>query len=435
MSALARYFLSRGMDISGYDKTPSPLTHQLEEEGMLIHYEDRPDLIPEAVDLVVRTPAVPDNLHEYRYCVEHNIPLLKRAEVLGLISKKHFTIAIAGTHGKTSVTALIAHLLQHAGIPVLAFIGGIAKNVKSNCIINPQAKILVVEADEFDRSFLHLFPDMLIITAIDADHLDIYGSKNNLEDSFKTFAQQLDRQGTLFLEKNLEPCFSNKFEFKTYGIHEKSDFKATHPTIQNGFQVFDLEYNNFTIEKLQSSLPGTYNLKNITAAFAVAHSLSIDKQLIRTGIETFEGVVRRFDIRYRSEQTVYIDDYAHHPEEIAAFLSAVKTLFPKKKITGIFQPHLYSRTRDFADEFAKSLDQLDEAYLMPVYPAREKPIKGVSSKDILRRMKLKKKTIINREEILSVCFEKQPEILVTLGAGDIDRLVPQITKKLEELQW
>lgn len=432
MSAIARYFVSHGKEVAGYDKTPSPLTRNLEAEGIPVHYEDDPALIPDEVELVVYTPAVPKTLKEYDFLNDNKIPIHKRAEVLGMLSSNHYTIAVAGTHGKTSVSSLIAHLLNECGKNVTAFIGGIMKNYHSNCIISSNTEVVVVEADEFDRSFLQLYPNIIVITAIDPDHLDIYGSGQELERNFKEFAGQLRKNGKLIIEHSLKPKFENQSQILTYGTDKKASYAASNGFIEKGYQVFDLTDEKEHLTEIRFALPGQYNQKNAAAAYAVARIMDTEKHKLKQAIESYAGVERRFDIRLRKESIVYIDDYAHHPSELEACIRAVRTLFPEKKITGIFQPHLYSRTKDFADGFAKSLDLLDEAILIPVYPARESPIEGVSSNMIYEKMQSEEKYLYKKEELVEKLKAFNLEVLLTLGAGDIDRLVKPITRMLEK---
>ncbi|MCF8307679.1 MAG: UDP-N-acetylmuramate--L-alanine ligase [Bacteroidales bacterium] len=431
MSALARYFHSRGMQVAGYDKTSSRVTQQLASEGISIHHEDDPGLIPEKPDLVVYTPAVPKTLQEYQHLEARNIPIRKRSQVLGMITSGHYTIAVAGTHGKTSVSALIAHILHQAGQNVTAFVGGIMKNYQSNCLIAEETDIVVVEADEFDRSFLQLNPDLIVITAIDADHLDIYGNAEELENSFREFAGHLKNNGKLVVEKSLEVTFSEFQQLFTYGNDSRAGFRPYNAYISEGYQFFDLATENKHLSKIRFSLPGSYNRQNAAAAFAAAMTVNVEPKTIRQALESFEGVERRFDIRLRTEKITYIDDYAHHPSELSACIEAVRTLFPGKKVTGIFQPHLYSRTRDFADGFAQSLDQLDEAILIPIYPAREEPIEGVSSEMIYNKMQAEQKYLYQKNEIIDKLKAFDLEVILTLGAGDIDRLVKQLQSMLE----
>jgi len=432
MSSIARYFASRGIKVAGYDKTPSPLTKQLEKEGMLIHYHDRPDWIPADIDIVIYTPAIPESLNEFVLLKRQGAPIYKRSQVLGMISENHFTVAVAGTHGKTSVSSLIAHILHWSGQHVTAFVGGIMKNYRSNCIISDSTEIVVVEADEFDRSFLHLHPDIIVITAIDPDHLDIYGNGDEMERNFKTFASQIRPGGQLIIESKLQSKFQDKPSFLTYGLAPSANFTSVNAFIDSGFQVFDLQHESLSINRVKFALPGEYNRKNVAAAFAVASHMGTEPDKIKQAIESYQGVERRFDIRIRNNNIVFIDDYAHHPEELKACIEAVRTLFPDKTITGVFQPHLFSRTRDFADGFAASLDKLDKCILIPIYPAREKPIEGVSSVMIYDRMRMKSKYHYQKNELVEKLMNFDLEVLLTLGAGDIDRLVIPIKNMLEE---
>lgn len=430
MSALARYFQSQGATVAGYDKTSSPLTDKLQREGMEIHFDDNPDKIPSCSDLAVLTPAIPEDLKELQYLRESDIPVLKRSEVLGLITSQHPSIAVAGTHGKTSVTALIAYLLHQGGVATTAFIGGISRNFNSNCIISKQPEYVIAEADEFDRSFMKLSPNTIVITSIDADHLDIYGDKASLVRTFTEFKDKVKNPQNIFIEE--KPAAELPGKFGVYGLSKNAKYRATNHRIKSGFQHFDFESESKVIRDLEFSLPGEYNLKNAAASVAVALHCGVGETKIREGLKTFKGVERRFDIRFRGDKKVYIDDYAHHPEEISACIGAIRTLFPDKKITGVFQPHLFSRTADFADGFAASLDLLDDTILMPIYPAREKPIKGVSSELIFDKMKNPNKSLTDKPQLLGLIKEKNPELLVTLGAGDIDRFVEPIKKYFEE---
>ncbi len=429
MSALARFFKAKGAYVAGYDRTPSPLTQTLEHEGMEIHYDDRPDLVPHNADLVVITPAIPDTLQELQHIKKNQMPRLKRAEVLGMISRQNKTIAVAGTHGKTSVTALITHLLHQAGVKVTAFVGGILKNYHSNCIITDEPEYVIIEADEYDRSFLHLKSDLAVITSIDADHLDIYGDKNNLLQAFRAFLKGMKPNGQAFAESKAAAKLSGSVT--PYGLEESTPVRITNNYISEGFQRFSYQNQDTEIKDLQIHLPGEYNLKNAAAAITAALACGASETDIRNALASFEGVERRFDIAYRDEKHVYIDDYAHHPEEIKAFIEAVKTLFPGKPIAGAFQPHLYSRTSDFADGFAKSLELLDKVILLPIYPAREDPIPGVSSALILEKMNHPGKYLVEKDEFLNTIKALQPEIFVTMGAGDIDRFVEPVKAYFE----
>lgn len=432
MSALARYFQSQGAMVSGYDKTPSPLTGKLQSEGMDIHFDDHPSKIPADLDLVVITPAIPCDLQELQYLSKTETPIMKRSEVLGFITTQHPSIAVAGTHGKTSVTALIAHLLNHGGVSTTAFIGGIARNFDSNCIIAEKPAFVIAEADEFDRSFMRLSPEKIVITSIDADHLDIYGDKNTLVQTFTDFKNKVNNAENIFIEE--KPASELKGKFQTYGLSNLTDIRITNYRIHGGFQLFDYESGQATIKALKFALPGNYNLKNAAAAISVALQCGVSEQKIHSGLDSFLGVERRFDIRFRGKSQIYIDDYAHHPEELNACISAIRTLFPDKKLTGVFQPHLFSRTADFADGFASSLDLLDEAVLIPIYPAREKPIEGVTSKLIFDKMKNTNKTLIEKSQLMDFIENKKPELLVTVGAGDIDRFTEPIRQYFDKLE-
>ena len=410
MSALARYYHSQGCTVAGYDRTPSPLTHLLEDEGMAIHYEDNPSLLPAHIDQVIYTPAVPQDLNEIAEIRRRGLPLMKRAEALGAISKEHFTIAVAGTHGKTTTTAMVAHILKECGVDMTAFIGGIAKNFNSNLHLGATEKaVLVVEADEFDRSFLQLDPNISIINSIDADHLDIYGDRKHLIEGFNAFAR-LTKQ-CVIVKEGLDIDVSNKL---TFGFGKDCDY-----------QVDQLN--------LPLSIPGKHNQLNATAAFAATTQLGLKLNDIIKALSTFKGVKRRFDIRVRTNNYVYIDDYAHHPEEIKSCLSAIKASFPSKRVTVVFQPHLFTRTRDFMEDFAKSLAMADSLILLDIYPAREKPIEGITSQALLDKVQLKDKCLCQKENLLAAIEKLRPELLVTMGAGDIDRFVEPLENMIS--QW
>ena len=410
MSALARYYHSRGWTVAGYDRTRSPLTEQMEDEGMAIHYEDNPNLLPALIDKVIYTPAVPQDLNEIAEIKRRGLTMMKRAEALGAISKEHFTIAVSGTHGKTTTTAMVAHILKECGVDMTAFIGGIANNFGSNLHIGDTDRaILVVEADEFDRSFLWLHPDISIVNSIDADHLDIYGDRQHLIDSFNTFAR-LTKQ-CVIVKEGLDIDVPNKL---TFGFGQDCDYRTG-----------ELE--------LPLAIPGKHNQLNATAAFAAATQLGLKPDEILKALSTFKGVKRRFDIRVRTDNHLYIDDYAHHPEEIKSCLSAIKTSFPSKRVTVVFQPHLFTRTRDFMEGFASSLAMADSLILLDIYPAREKPIEGVTSQALLDRISLEDKCLCTKENLLPTLERRRPELLVTMGAGDIDRFVEPLEKMIS--QW
>ncbi len=425
MSALARYFHSKGCLVSGYDKTPSPLTKTLENEGIKIHYEDNPQLIDDEVDLVIITPAIPNTSLELKYFRDKGVKIIKRAEVLGIISRQTKTIAVAGTHGKTTVTALITHLLNNANQKISAFIGGIARNIDSNVLIgNNNDDYVVMEADEFDRSFLKIFPYISIVTSIDADHLDIYEDNQNIIDAFENFVDNTHDDG-LLIYNNLLPIAYKKKKL-AYGF-ENADIIAANIVVEDGmthFSVIKDQTEDLGVFKMQ--LFGNHNIMNALSAIGVCLHLNIDLKIIKEGLLTFKGVQRRFDIRYKDDKICYIDDYAHHPEEIRASLKAARGLFPDKKITLIFQPHLYSRTRDFMNEFAEVLSLADRLMLMEIYPAREMPIHGVTSSALLDKINIKEKYICQKDELLGMLESLDNELIITMGAGDIDRFVPQI---------
>lgn len=426
MSAIARYFNAIGIEVHGYDKTATTLTKKLESEGIQIHYTDDLTKIPAELDLVVYTPAVPDSLQELQHLRQLSTPILKRAAVLGLISRNRKTIAIAGTHGKTTTTTITTHLLREGGVDCSAFLGGIAQNYGSNFIAG-ESDWVVVEADEYDRSFLQLSPDIAAILSMDADHLDIYGDKESIvETGFKAFAQRLKEGGALWVRQDLQSQFEGA---RSFGL-DKGEARSENIRVENGFFTFDYVGPKGKMKALQFTLPGRHNIENATVAITIALGLGVEEQAIREALMSFKGIKRRFDVIVRNEKVVYIDDYAHHPTELQAAISAARELFPGRKISGVFQPHLYSRTRDFADDFAKALDQLDEPILMDIYPAREKPIPGVSSEMLLSRMENKNKRCLKREDILNHLKTNGVDVLLTLGAGDIDRLIEPIEKLL-----
>lgn len=425
MSALARFFYRKGCEVSGYDKTPSPLTRKLEEEGMLIHYEDNPELLPENIDLVILTPAIPSDSLELNFLKEKGAKIIKRAQVLGEISRQCNSVAVAGSHGKTTVTALISHLLHYAQKPMSAFVGGISKNLNSNVIIGDENdEIVVMEADEFDRSFLQLSPYISIVTSIDADHLDIYGDREHLVEGFNQFVEKTMPDGVVICNHSL-PVETNRKKI-TYGLDD-ADVMARDVRIENGMTVFSVVMKEgLELGEFKMQLFGDHNVMNALSAIITCLQLRVDLKVIREGLASFQGVLRRFDIRLNNERVCYIDDYAHHPEEIKASLKAARKLFPNKKLTLVFQPHLFSRTQDFMQEFAESLSLADNLLLMEIYPAREKPIPGVTSSVLLDKVSCKEKQICQKDELLLTIQKLQPELIITMGAGDIDRFVPQI---------
>ncbi len=424
MSALARYYHSQGCTVAGYDRTPSPLTQQLEREGVAIHYEDQPELLPALIDFVVYTPAVPRDLKEFEVLRHRNLPIMKRSEALGKVTEGHFTIAVAGTHGKTTTTAMVAHILNECGMNTTAFIGGIANNFNSNLLLSKEKEfVIVVEADEFDRSFLHLHPDLSIINSIDADHLDIYGDKQHVVQGFNDFAHLTERN--VIVKEGLAVEAWNKVSF---GFGEGNDYRIEKKWSSRGTTQFAIlcEGRDYVV-----TLPmaGDHNILNATAAFIASRKAGIDGEAIAEALSTFKGVRRRFDIRVNNEKYCYIDDYAHHPEEIRSCLTAVKDAFPEKRLTLVFQPHLFSRTRDFMDEFASVFGLADELILLDIYPAREKPIEGITSAALLEKVQLADKKICSKSELVGLIESEKPELLITMGAGDIDRFV----EPLEEL--
>lgn len=437
MSALARWFRHEGYPVAGYDKTPSPLTEELEKEGMLISFQDSASDIPldfttnpEEV-LVVWTPAIPKDSVLLNFFQAH-YQLKKRSEVLGMITKDFYSIAVAGTHGKTSTSALVAHLLKTAGKPVAAFLGGITQNYNSNLILPGKSKdatLVVVEADEFDRSFLRLHPNEAVVTSADPDHLDIYGDEATILDGFRDFIKLLDKKGKLYLQTHasyrLGESLGSSASIREYGLRS-SGIHAENIIAKPGLFLFDYVGPKAHIKSLELHIPGFHNVENALVAIAIALDHGATEDQVRTGIKSFRGVKRRFEIHSTVPGYIYIDDYAHHPEEIKACLSSVRAMYPTQRLTVIFQPHLYTRTRDFAEGFSESLSLADEVVLLDIYPARELPIEGVSSEMLMQGIKAAKKTCVPKSQVMDYLMESQPEVLVTMGAGDIDRLVPGI---------
>lgn len=436
MSALARYFRFHGRQVSGYDKTSTALTRQLEEEGIAVHYEEEPGTIPKDADLIVYTPAVPAAHKELVWYQQHSYTLMKRSEVLGLITAGSFNICVAGTHGKTTVTTMIAHILRHSGYGCNAFLGGIAVNYNSN-FWSDKRNVCVVEADEYDRSFLRLSPDVAVITAMDADHLDIYGTAQAVEQAFIDFSGRLKSGGLLISRKGLKREGELKGDRRlTYGIDSAADVAATDITIDQGDYMFSVKTADWSLERIALPMGGRHNVENATAAIAIAHSLGIAGDKIVEAVAAFRGVKRRFEYIIKTPRRVFIDDYAHHPEELRALISGARELFGRMKCTIIFQPHLFTRTRDFLDGFADSLDLANEVFLLPIYPARELPIEGVTSELIAGRMTKGKATVVDKKEILNIIKDKTGqddglELLIIAGAGDIDTLVEPIRQLLE----
>jgi len=442
MSALARYFRFHGKEVSGYDKTPTTLTHELEKEGIAIHYQEDLSLIPPKPDLVVYTPAVPKDHKELVYYQQQGQTLMKRSEVLGLITNSSFNICVAGTHGKTTVSTMIAHILRHSGYGCNAFLGGISVNYNSN-YWSDKRNVCVVEADEYDRSFLRLKPDIAVITAMDADHLDIYGTAAEVEQAFIDFSGCLKPGGVLLSRKGLKREADLKGDRRlTYGPETEAampagagspaDYQATDVSIDQGDYLFRVQSKDWSLDHVILTMGGRHNVENATVAIAVAHTIGIPGDKIVAAVAAFRGVKRRFEYIVKKAGQVYIDDYAHHPEELRALITGARELFSGMKCTVIFQPHLFTRTRDFAEGFAESLDLADEVYLLPIYPAREKPIAGVTSQMIAGEMKKAKTTIVDKTAVLSTLNKEKIELLITAGAGDIDTLVEPIRQWLME---
>ncbi|MBW6478786.1 MAG: UDP-N-acetylmuramate--L-alanine ligase [Bacteroidales bacterium] len=430
MSALARYFLWQGKSVSGYDRAETPLTRQLEAEGAKIHYREDPTLIPVNLDLVVYTPAVPANHSEFTILRGRQVPIFKRAEILGFISASIPTIAVAGTHGKTTVTSIIAHIFKTADIEFSAFMGGISTNYNTNFLGSKNPDWIIAEADEYDRSFLHLKPRIAIVTSMDPDHLDIYGSYEKLHESFRLFTENVSKDGNVIVHSSLEKLARNHSGRMDYALGAKADLSLSDVKLSQGKYYCKLNFRNRNYD-FEFSVPGRYNLENAVAAAAASMAAGISWDFIQQALSTYRGVKRRFEIHVNRPDRVYVDDYAHHPNEIKACISAAREFFPGKKLTGIFQPHLFSRTKDFADGFAEALDQFDEAILMPVYPARELPIEGVGSELIFQKLKNKNKWLIKDRDLLKFVEDHDFEILITMGAGDIDQFVEPIKERLE----
>ena len=443
MSALARYFNHYQKIVDGYDKTASALTNELKEEHIKIHFNEDVEYVKNLFSqykkeeiLIIYTPAIPKEHTEYQYILKNEYLILKRSQVLGEITKQFKTIAIAGTHGKTTTTTSVTHLLKSAGIDCYAFLGGISQNYHTNLILgnseNKEAYV-VVEADEYDRSFLTLNPFISVITSVDADHLDIYGDADAMHETYTQFASQVKDGGTLIVKKNVDNDLNIKNKRLLYSLNLDTEYSANSIQIIDGEFCYNINSPIETINQVAIGLPGLHNVENSIAAVAVAQQLGIKGEVINKALRSFKGVKRRFDYRVKSKSVVYIDDYAHHPEELKAAITAAQQLYPHKKVTGIFQPHLYTRTRDFADEFAQSLDLLDECILLEIYPARELPIQGINSQMLLDKMKLKNKYIIKKEEVVSFLKTHPVEVVMTLGAGDIDTLVEPIEELLKKI--
>lgn len=445
MSAIARFFYSNGVKVSGYDRTSTPLTRELEASGIPIHYEEDISLVNQNADLVVYTPAIPAGNKELQYYREKETKIVKRSDVLQLISESSFNICIAGTHGKTTITTMVAHLLRDSGFGCNAFLGGIAVNYGTNFWSDPK-NVCVIEADEYDRSFLKLSPDIAIITAMDADHLDIYGTADSVEQAFIDFSERIKPGGLLFrqfgLKRGKELAKGLADTKYTYSLqNENADVYGDNIRLDNGGYDFDVVMKDDRIDNVRLNMGGMHNVENAIAAIAVASSLGIEHDKIRSAVESFRGVKRRFEYLIRNRKLVFVDDYAHHPEELRALINGAKTLFRQRKCTIIFQPHLYTRTRDFDDGFAEVLDLADEVILLPIYPARELPIEGVTSEVILDKMKNENKKIMDKQQLLDWIKNDYKKginsefgsLLITAGAGDIDTLLMPIKDLLTDI--
>ncbi len=429
MSALARYFMGRGCAVAGYDRTETELTAALAAEGMQVHYSDDLAALKSAMsqpDLVIYTPAVSKNEPnhtEYNYLKNSGIPMKKRAEVLGIISRGMKCMAVAGTHGKTSTSSILTHILRTGGVDCTAFLGGISNDLGSN-FVQGKSEWVVVEADEYDRSFLHLTPEIAIINSMDPDHLDIYGTEAEMRRTYRQFAQQT--RSHLFYRADLQATDSENNDFEKHSFEiGNGEYRAENVRVENGFFVFDIKSPIENIENIKFTLPGNHNVLNATAAIAAAQQVGVRGEAIKTALAGFKGIHRRFEFVVREENRVVIDDYAHHPDELRSAIKAAKMLYPDKKITGVFQPHLFSRTRDFVDGFAESLDALDQCILLPIYPAREQQadFEGVTSEIIFDKMHSNNKILLAKEQFLQYLTEQNFEVLMMLGAGDIDKLV------------
>ena len=440
MSALARYFAAKGYRVLGYDRTTSPLTQALESEGIEVQYDENLDWV-KCLDVektvVVRTPAVPEDMAVYVYLREHGFRILKRAEVLGMVTRSERALCVAGTHGKTSTSTMLAHILYGSRVGTNAFLGGIANNYGTNLLLNTKSDLVVVEADEFDRSFHHLTPYISVITSMDPDHLDIYGTKEAYRDSFEKYARLVER--ALVVHKRISDI-GNRVSAKvySYAVNEKADFYADNVRVKDGEIWFDFHTPDHVVADVQLGVPVWVNVENGVAAMAVAWLMGATDEELKAGVSSFSGVYRRFNIHVNTPQVVYVDDYAHHPMELKASIESVRHLYPARYVIGVFQPHLFSRTQDFADEFAEVLSELDEVALLPIYPAREKPIEGVTSEWLMEKVEAKRALVLPgilakylRERVKSCVAQGKDCVVITMGAGDIDRQVKDITKALQ----
>jgi UDP-N-acetylmuramate--alanine ligase len=437
MSALARYFISLGKNVAGYDKTETVLTRALEQEGMTIHYNDSVGSIPDlfrnnASTLVIYTPAIPSEHTELNYFRTNGYTLKKRAEVLGIISRSKNVLAVAATHGKTTTSTMVSHLLKNSSIDCNAFLGGIALNYHSNLLLSEKSNYVVVEADEYDRSFLQLNPMAAIVTSMDADHLDIYGTYSEYKKAFEQFVSQIKDGGFLVVKKGLDLNITNhRIRCYTYSLDDVADFYAKNIRIENGFYHYDVVTPSVVLANIRLGFPGLLNVENSIAAIAMSYLVNTGEDAIRGAMGSFLGVKRRFEYHIKSEKLVFIDDYGHHPEELRYTIESVRGMYPGRKLTGIFQPHLYSRTIDLADEFAQSLSLLDELILLEIYPARELPIPGVTSEMVLKKVTIANKQVCLKKDLTSfVESMPMPEVIITMGAGDIDTFIEPIRQIL-----
>ncbi|MDO5664801.1 MAG: UDP-N-acetylmuramate--L-alanine ligase [Bacteroidia bacterium] len=438
MSNLARYFLSQDKRVGGYDRTETPLTKELQKEGAFVHYDDNigaipPEFLDKEKTLVVYTPAVPASHSELQYFRQNGFTMMKRAQVLGEITKSSDAVCVAGTHGKTTVSSMIAHLLRQSAVDCNAFLGGILKNYGTNLLLSDKSNITVAEADEYDRSFHWLHPWIAIITSADPDHLDIYGTAEAYRESFEHFTSLIRKNGYLILKKNapVTPRIDESVKVFTYSESE-GDFHAENIRIGGGEIIFDFVSPDIRILNIQLGVPVKVNIENAVAAIAAATLSGVKPDEIRAAMKTFGGAKRRFDFQLKTPNIVFIDDYAHHPNELTASIQSIKMLYPDRKVTGVFQPHLYTRTRDFIDEFAQSLSLLDDVILLDIYPAREEPIPGVTSEVIFDKITSKEKKLLKKSELLDFLRDKELDVLVTLGAGDIEHILPEIKQLLEK---
>ncbi len=440
MSALARYFKAKGFEVAGYDRTRSTLTSELEQEGIDVHYEDSVDLIPESFrnaekTLVVYTPAVPASMSEFSWFRDNGFEVMKRSQILGEVTRMQRAICVSGTHGKTTTSTMISHLLHNSHVECNAFLGGISKNFSRNLLLSDKSDLVVVEADEFDHSFLTLSPYMAVVTAVDADHLDIYGTVENYRKGFEDFVSLILPGGVLLMKKDLpiEPKLNKDVRLYSYSV-EEGDFHAANIRIGGGEIVFDFVTPECVIRDIQLGVPVYVNIENGVAAMAMAYLNGVTEQEIRAAMKSFAGVKRRFDFHIKTKDFAFLDDYAHHPQELKSSIESVRALYPGKRICGVFQPHLYTRTRDLADDFARSLSLLDELVLLDIYPAREKPIEGVNSQMLLDKVTIKDKCLSSKQGLVDCLSHKDFDVLLMVGAGDLDLLIPEVEKKMRELK-